>query len=472
MSNGFNHLGLLFALLGIAGVALAAILVPMFRVRIAGPDAGNFDRAVYRDQLRELDRDIDRGVLNQAEAASARLEIQRRLLAAGSMPNPAVRVGGNPVAAIAIASIVAVGSAGLYLWIGSPAVPDMPIAARTIVPKTPELGADHVDMHEAAARLKAKLDANASDAESWLLYARTTAMTDRWDTAADAYKRAIDLGLRSAEIYASYGEMLVLQARGVVTPAAKIALSDAVANDPKNDVARYYLALAAGQGGDAGKAIDMLQGLLADLPANASMREEIGKRIAEAAKAAGIPVPPLAAGKPVAEGLPADANPDSLVLDAAAQMSEAARNDTIRSMVARLAARLDTSPDDAQGWMQLGRAYAVLGEADKAADSYEHASAIRPNDMAIPLQAAATLLDRLKPEDPMPARAIALLRRVEAIDPEQPEVLWYLGVAAARDAKPDVARRSWRLLLTKLPADGEDAKMVRDALESLSHAAQ
>jgi cytochrome c-type biogenesis protein CcmH len=139
----------------------------------------------------------------------------------------------------------------------------------------------------------------------------------------------------------------------------------------------------------------------------------------------------------------------------------------IDRMVARLAARLETTPDDLDGWMQLGRAYAVLGEGEKAADAYDRAAALKPADLGIPLQAVATLLDRLKPEDPLPARAIALLRKVEAADPDRPEVLWYLGVAAARDSKPDVARKSWTRLLALLPASDDDAKMVRDALASL-----
>lgn len=444
-----------------ACMALALVLVPMVRARAQEPHRGNFDQAVYRDQLRELDRDVARGVLNDAEAASARLEIQRRLLAAGAIPDHVARVGGSPIAAVAIALVIAAGSGGMYLWLGAPTVPDMPITSRKIAVTTPDLGADHVDLAAAARQLKARLDANPSDGENWLLYARTTAMMDQWNIAGDAYKRAIDLGQKSGDIYASYGEMLVLQAHGIVSPTAQIALSDALANDPRNDIARYYLALAAGQNGDAGRAIDMLQGLLADLPADSSMRDEIGKRIAEAAKAAGLPVPVLAQGRP------ASVNPDTTALDAAAGLSESDRNDMIRNMVARLAAKLDTTPNDLDGWMQLGRAYAVLGDGEKAVDAYERASTLRPNDMAILLQSVATLLDRLKPEDVLPARAIALLHKVEAVDPDQPKVLWYLGIAAARSAQFDDARKSWTRLLTRLPADGEDAKMVKDTIASL-----
>jgi cytochrome c-type biogenesis protein CcmH len=38
----------------------------------------------------------------------------------------------------------------------------------------------------------------------------------------------------------------------------------------------------------------------------------------------------------------------------------------IRTMVERLAARLEANPDDADGWQRLARAYAVLGDTQKA----------------------------------------------------------------------------------------------------------
>ena len=169
-----------------ACMALALVLVPMVRARAQEPHRGNFDQAVYRDQLRELDRDVARGVLNDAEAASARLEIQRRLLAAGAIPDHVARVGGSPIAAVAIALVIAAGSGGMYLWLGAPTVPDMPITSRKIAVTTPDLGADHVDLAAAARQLKARLDANPSDGENWLLYARTTAMMDQWNIAGDA----------------------------------------------------------------------------------------------------------------------------------------------------------------------------------------------------------------------------------------------------------------------------------------------
>ncbi len=72
------------------------------------------------------------------------------------------------------------------------------------------------------------------------------------------------------------------------------------------------------------------------------------------------------------------------------------------------------------------------------------------------------------PTDKLPPRVIALLKHVAQSDPDEPFVLWYLGLAAAQEARMDAARTDWTRLLAKLPPGGEDAKMVQSALDALT----
>ncbi len=458
----------LFVLLAcLAFVALLPLLLPLLRRSRAVPERGQFDRVVYRDQLQELDRDVARELLTATEAAGARLEIQRRLLAADTVSEPvaAARAGRSPVLA-SIIVLFAVGGAGTVYWrLGAPGIPDSPFASRAALANEAPAAepAGHNDLSQALGKLAAKLKANPSDADGWLLYARTAGSMRHWDEAVDAYHHAFALGRNGGELQAGYGEMLVLQADGIVTPAAHDAFVAALKDDPKQDVAQYYLALAAGQSGEPEKAISVFQGLLADIPEDSPMREEIGKRIAEAAKAAGLAMPELAKGTP-AEAV----DPDTAAMEAASTMPEGAQKDMIAGMVGKLATRLLTEPGDVDGWMRLGRAYVVMGDRDKAADAYDHAVALKPDEVGIRLQAIEGLLSGLKPDAPLPPRAVVLLRQVERIAPEEPEVLWYLGIVAARDAHPTDAKQYWTRLLAKLPVDGEDAKMVKGAMGSLS----
>jgi len=458
---------MLFTLVSVILVlaVLAAVSLPLLSGAHALPGRGQYDRAVYRDQLREVERDLARGVLSPREADSARLEIQRRLLAVDVAGGPVVeRLVRSPRAATAVALFVVLGTAGLYWRLGAPALPDVPFADRPVATQEPGAGSEqapHKDMRDAAARLEQKLQADPANGAGWVLYARTESMLGDWQKAADAYKHAIDLGLKDADVLAGYGEMQVMAADGIVSPAAHDTFAAALTADAGNGVARYYLALADSQAGDGHKAVSEWLELAAGLPEDSQMREAIANRIAEAAKNGGFDAPALPKGLAAPDGPTADQ------MQAAAGMAPAERDQMINGMIEKLAARLKSEPNDLDGWLRLGRAYLVQGKGDLAVDAFDHATALKPDDQSIKLQLVAALVSGLKPGDALPPRAVTLLTQVAAVAPDAPEVLWYLGVVAARDGRAAEAREKWTKLLAALPADGEDAKMVKAALAQL-----
>jgi cytochrome c-type biogenesis protein CcmH len=451
-----------FLLALLAFAALLPIVAPLLRGSRPTPTRASFDQTVYRDQLRELDRDIARGLITPIEAAAARLEIQRRLLAADKQTAAPPRLSRSPVLAAIVFVIIAAGSVSSYLFLGTPGLPDEPFSARKAELAQRDPGPS--SLQQAADTLAAKLKQDPSDASGWLLYGRTLAMLNQWDGAADAYGHAIALGQTSPDVVGGHAEILVMQAGGTVTPAAQDAFQRVLKTDPTSGIARYYLAIAAMQAGEPRKAIDGLQALLARLPADSPMRPQLGQKVAEAARSAGIPMPELAIGTP-SSSAPA---PDDKAVADAANMSDDQRQAMIRDMVAGLAAKQAADPSNLDGWLRLGRAYAMLHEPDKAADAYTKAAALKPDDASIPLQEVRALLSNHAPTDKLPPRVIGLLKQVEASDPDQPLVLWYLGITAAQDARPDEARRYWSQLLTKVPPNSEDAQMIQAALDTLS----
>ncbi|WP_428489205.1 c-type cytochrome biogenesis protein CcmI [Rhodopila sp.] len=476
-----------FLLALLAFGTLLPILAPLLRGSRPVPARASFDQAVYRDQLHELDRDITRGLISPAEAAAARLEIQRRLLAADRVPPAPPRLSRSPVLAAIVFLVIAAGSVSSYLWLGSPGVPDEPYSSRTA-----EFAADNSQssMRGAVAALAAQLKQNPGNAQGWLLYGRSLAMLDQWDKAEDAYRHAIDLGQTSPVVLADHAEVMVMQAGGTVTPAAETALKQVLKADPASGIARYYLAIAAMQAGEPRRAIDGLQALLADLPADSPVRPQLGRQVAAAAQSAGIAVPKLAEGRPPAPGPTTGSDaagsgaagsgaagsgaagsaggPDAKAVADAANMSDAQRQGMIRGMVAQLAAKQQADPSNLDGWLRLGRAYGVLHEPDKAADAFDKAAGLKPDDVSIPLQEARALLSDHAPTDKVSPRVVGLLKRVQASEPTQPLVLWYLGMAAAQDAHPDQARQYWSTLLTQVPPGSADAKVIQSALDTLS----
>jgi cytochrome c-type biogenesis protein CcmH len=448
---------------GLVFAALLPLVLPLLQRARPAPKRSDFDCAVYRDQLRELERDAARGLISPAAEEASRLEIQRRLLAAGCAPEAPEqdRPGRSPVAALTVALFVTGGALGVYYYLGAARTSDV-----VFLPRPPLAGATpdgapvprYLDLQRAAARLAEKLETDPSNADRWVQLARTSASLRRWDAAADAYRHAVSLGLTGPDIQVGLGEMLVMQADGIVTPAAGDAFAATLKDDPKNEVARYYVARAAAQAGHSREAIRLMQALLADIPEDSAMRDPIGRQIQAAAKAAGLPMPELARGTP-------SVPPGSVAKDAAPDAPPDAPPDA--GVAAKLAARLEAEPGDADAWMRLGRDYAALHERDRAADAYDRAIALAPGDAAIRLQAIESLLNGLKPGETLPPRTLALLRQTEAIAPDRPELLWYLGFAAAAEAHPADARRYWTRLLAMLPAESENAAMVKAAMESL-----
>jgi cytochrome c-type biogenesis protein CcmH len=61
-----------------------------------------------------------------------------------------------------------------------------------------------------------------------------------------------------------------------------------------------------------------------------------------------------------------------------------------------------------------------------------------------------------------------VLKRLEALDANDPRALWYLGLAAAQAHRPDEAKTRWQKLLALLPPDSPEHKTVTAALAALS----
>jgi cytochrome c-type biogenesis protein CcmH len=311
---------------------------------------GGSDVLVYKDQLQEIDRDRSAGLIGEAEAEAARLEVSRRLLAAAEIRTPAAppvatqrSLQRRRVTAVAALVILAFGAPALYVARGSPNIAGEPAFARSQTPQ----GTQQVD--KLVAQVETHLAANPNDGAGWEVLAPVYMRLGRFNDAAMARKKAIALNGDTAGREADLGEAEAAAANGVVTADAKAAFERAVALDQHDPKARYFLGLAAEQDGKSGDAAAIWRALLADAPAGAPwvgfVRETLARATGTLAAAPG----------PSAEDVAAAAN-----------MSEPQRNEMVGRMVANLADRLHKTGADLDGWLRLVRAYAVLGDRDKA----------------------------------------------------------------------------------------------------------
>ena len=171
------------------------------------------------------------------------------------------------------------------------------------------------------------------------------------------------------------------------------------------------------------------------------------------------------------EGTSAEAGsgPSREAVAAAARMTPEEQRAMIAGMVDRLAARLEEQPDDIEGWRMLARSYRVLGRREEAAQVYGTLARKLPEDVDAQLDYALALLETVPAEDPLPERVVAAFRKVRELDADQPDALFYLGLAAAQQGDATRARKLWGRLLSMLPAGTpqyEEVKKQLDALDS------
>ena len=405
----------LLALLTTATVG--ALLIPLLRTRVTSTSRFDGELAIYRDQLAEIERERANGRLSDSEAAAARLEIERRILAADSASKTVAAPPDTlhrllpPALALAIPLL----ALGLYLKVGHPGVPAAPFVAGAR--PSPE---QSINVAQLVAQARSRVAAEPN----------------------------------SAEAQSALGEALTLEADGTVTPAAIEAFNKAIAQQPNDARALYYLGLHDAQAGDSAAAFKRWQELEARSPPNAPFLPMLRAEMARVAQAAGMP-----AGTAMPQ-------PSREQQEAMAALTPEQRQQAIRGMVEGLAARMKESPQDRGGWLRLANAWKVLGEHASAVDAYAKADALAPVDVRLLADWAEAHVRGLKPgESPSPA-AVAVLERLEKAEPRNGLALFYLGAASFAAGDKQAAARRWKTLLALLPADAPIRAMLEGRIKA------
>lgn len=340
-----------FILAGMTAAAVLGLLWPMSR-RAADPareepEAGvATETAFYEDQLAEIERDLERGLIAPGEAEAARTEAARRLLRANKeagqasdaprLAEPRLRRR-RAASAFALSTIplVALIAYGLY---GSPELP-----AQTEADRTAARGGND-ELMKAVGQIETRLARSPDDLRGWQVLAPVYMRTGRFDDAARAYGQIARLTGGSAESLADQGEALTAAGDGTVSPQAKALFEQALAKDPKAPKPRFYVARAAEQAGDTQEAIAQLTTLESTSAPDAPWLVAVRSALA---RLKGEPPPPMAAA-PTARTIPPE------------------QQAAIRGMVDGLDSRLKSGSGTPEEWVRLIRSRTVLGERNEA----------------------------------------------------------------------------------------------------------
>lgn len=368
-----------------AGVA-AVLCLALLRARAQDVSASDYDLQVYRDQLKEVDRDLARGIIAEAEAERVRTEVSRRLLAADAakrafVPGKGSSTRGSTFAAIGLALLSVGGAIGLYTQIGAPGYADLPLEAR--IAASEQARAERLSQAEAEERtpprppaedvapeylalmerLRETVAARPDDLRGLQLLVRNEASLGNITAAYAAQQEVIRVkGPEATAIdHALLADLMIASAGGYVSTEAEAALRTALQFDPQNPTSRYYLGLYLIQVDRPDAAFRMWEQLLRDSPPDAPWVPPIRAEIEELAWRAGVEYR-LPENRNVVTVGPSDED-----IEAAREMTAEDRNEMIRGMVTRLAARIDNEGGAPEEWARLITAYGVLGETELAA---------------------------------------------------------------------------------------------------------
>lgn len=349
----------------LVALVLASFVIPIMRRSTELVSHSDSAQAMLRDQLIEIERDMARGLISSDDARAAAVEIKRRIIAVDKdhalIPN-VIATGGWAVVGAGI--LVPISAVAIYLSIGSPDTPSVKFSDRQ---EERAMIAQRSDLtQELRTRLEA--DENGGPTQGWLLLADAYMRVGQYTDAADAYSRVLERDEATVGDFTRFAEALILRDNGQVTPVAERALDRSLQLAPNNPAGIYYKSFALEQAGqvDAAYAI-----LVARLGTSNGSNPWMGSFVAQANfYGEKLGKPPLS----VADFAPALRGPTQEDIAGAADMSNDDRNAFIASMVAQLAARLKDEPDDLDGWLQLARAYSVLGDGAGAASAYQQAA--------------------------------------------------------------------------------------------------
>ena len=368
--------GLFWAVAGALAAGVAAVLIGALRRAAEVADGTNADLSVYRDQLAEVDRDLERGTIGPDEAARLRAEIGKRVLDADRARAQGAGTARSTSTAVMVGVVLAVvvpGGLATYWGLGAPGYPDMALEPRLAALDAGIAGrpSQEAELQNIGRVRDAALDTR--------LAAELAAMSDpvvlreRFRTAFEAGKSqeavrvqerllaVLGDGAQSVD-HANLALVLVAEAQGYVSPEAEAALRSSLQADMTNELARYLVGEMFLQGGRYDQAFrfwrPLAEGGNPAAPWTASIRERIG----QVAELAGVRY-----------ALPEAPGPTADQVAAAAEMSAEDQQAMIEGMVAQLSDRLATEGGSVEDWNRLIRSLAILERLPDAQKIYDEA---------------------------------------------------------------------------------------------------
>ncbi len=134
----------------------------------------------------------------------------------------------------------------------------------------------------------------------------------------------------------------------------------------------------------------------------------------------------------------------------------------LEKMVNGLAEQMKTDPNNAEGWLMLGKSYKYLQQYSKAADAFAQAYLLLGDKPDVMLQYADAL--SFANDELVTGKSAELVFKSLALEPNNPNALWLAGMAKAQSGEFVEAKKLWTKLADSLPEGSEAKQETQDLL--------
>lgn len=311
-------------------VAMAFVAWPLWhRPAAAAPaehDAANL--AIYRDQLAELENDLENGTLPKDQFEQAKHELERRLLQ--DLPQASTTVVAEPASTVArwpvllLALAIPALAGGLYWKLGTPDGLNQQPQQTTM---TPQMAEQIKQIEDSIAKLETHVQEKPDNAEAWAMLGRAYSMLNRLPDASKALERAADLKPNDPDLLTDYAEVMGLAHGQSLAGKPWELLQRALKLDANNQKALALAGSAMFEQKQFKEALKYWEKLQAMLPPDAPGNQELRDAIADARQQSGQkPAAPMASAAPAVAGSVAVSGKVTL---SAAIKAQAAPTDTV-----------------------------------------------------------------------------------------------------------------------------------------------
>ena len=276
-------------------VVLAMLLKPLLHPQVSVTADSNLERrAVFRQQFEELEQDKLNAILDDAQYAQAKSELERRMLdEVGVAPVSIGKSLPDRRLALILLLLIPIAAAFIYLKIGSfssVATPDVMAHLPTSSQQAAQQSALADDIEPLLQALRNKLKDHPQDGAGWALLGRSYLEIKRFDEAVKAYEKAEKLIPDDPQLLADYADVVATNANGNFSGKPIDLINMALKLDPHHAMSLWLAGSAAFNAEQYQLAIQYWSRLYQLMPADSDDGRSILASINEAREKQNLPI--------------------------------------------------------------------------------------------------------------------------------------------------------------------------------------